>query len=363
MEALFNLFKVRFTILDELMRKECHHIKYGDKINVFINLDCVVRRLMRIPTERYSRISKISTQEFTANVLNLAAHYRLYFSKHKLYSKVYIYFTSPMKEYKNTTYNDKYRSNWYSKLCLHPDYKIIGKTIRESSEIIQIISEYIEGVYFVQSGNIEGSVLPYIITHESDDECHNFIVTTDLYDFQYVNQGFNIVFPKKEESLILNDKNMMDFVKMMSNVDNKIKTPNVLTYPFILSVLGDTRRDIPRMSRFGMTTILKTINSCIEKQIITDRSFNINMMLKVVKEEARSILLDNYYTVDLQSQFKVLYSNDIHSIMKQIKDKFDNLSLKELNQTYFSEVPIQLIELCSGAQYKENKKFFKLKER
>lgn len=364
MEPLFNLYKVKFIILDELMRTKCHHIRYGDKINVFINLDCVVRKMISMPTERYSRISKSTAQEFTSNVLNLAAHYRSYFTKHKLYSKIYIYFTSPVKEYRNTTYNEKYRNNWFIKLCLSPDYKIIGKTIRESLEIIQIITEYIEGVYFIQSGTIEGSVIPSIINSEYESGYHNFIVTDDLYDFQYVNNDYHIIYPRKDESILLDKNTMMDYVKLLANIGDEIKTPNALTYPFILSVLGDKRREIPRLSRFGMTSILKTINKCIDKQIITDRTFNINMMLKVVKEEARPALLDNFYTVDIKSQFKVLYSNEIHFIMNQIKDKFDDKSLKEINQTYFPDIPIQLIELCSGTALKPTEdSTFKLKER
>ena len=50
--------------------------------------------------------------------------------------------------------------------------------------------------------------------------------------------------------------------------------------------------------------------------------------------------------------------------MKQVVDKFDDDSLKKLNSIYFSESPINLLEVTSGTNYKDDdviKNLFKLR--
>lgn len=353
MDIAFNLFKVKFTILDDLLSSECSYLNSDSKVNVFINLEQVMRKLLNVTNEKYSRVSSINVKEFTSNVINLASHYRLFFSKNKIYSKVYLYFQTPQSSYINSSFIPEYRDTYYHNMTKHPRYKNLGNVISDSIEIIQLICEYIEGVYFIESGSIENSLVPMIVNSEIDDSSfHNFIVSNDPYDFQYVNNGFDIIYPKKEQSTIINKDNLISFIKDKEKVEST-STPNTMTYPFILSIIGDKRRNIPKMSRMGLATILKTIDKAISNHTITDKTFNINLLTNIVREDFRPILLNNYYAIDLKNQFNMLGSHDIYFITKQIKDKFDDESLKKINDLYFAEVPIQLIEVCSGTKFKD----------
>lgn len=353
MDATFNLFKVRFTVLDELLSSECKYLTKDSKVNVYINLEQVMRKLLNVTNEKYSRVSKINVKEFTSNVINLASHYRLFFSKNKMYSRIYLYFPTPQSSYINSSLVSDYRDTYYRNLTKHPQYKNLGNIVSDSIDIIQLICEYIEGVYFIESGSIENSLIPLIVDREQDENgFNNFIVSNDPYDFQYVNYGFDIIYPKKENSRIINKDNLMETVKDIERVQSD-SNPNTMTYPFMLSIIGDKRRNIPKMSRMGLATILKTIDKAIEKQVITDKTFNINMLVNIVRDDFKATLLNNYYAIDLNTQINMLGSHDIYFITKQIKDKFDDDSLKKINDLYFSEVPIQLIEVCSGTKYKD----------
>lgn len=353
MDATFNLFKVRFTILDDLLSSECKYLTKDSKVNIFINLEPVMRKLLNVTNEKYSRVSKINVKEFTSNVINLASHYRLFFSKNKMYSKIYLYFQTPQSSYINSSLISNYRDTYYHNLTKHPQYKNLGNVISDSIDIIQLICEYIEGVYFIESGSIENSLVPMLVNQEvGDTSFKNFIVTNDPYDFQYVNYGYDIIFPKKENSAIVNRENLFEFIKEKERVQSS-SNPNTMTYPFVLSIIGDKRRNIPKISRMGLATILKTIDKAIEKQVITDKTFNINLLTNIVRDDFKATILNNYYVIDLKTQLNVLCSNDLYFISKQIKDKFDDDSLKRINDLYFSEVPIQLIEVCSGTKYKE----------
>lgn len=353
MDIAFNLFKVRFAILDDLLSSECMYLNKDSKVNVFINLEPVMRKILNVSNEKYSRVSSINVKEFTSNVINLASHYRLFFSKNKMYSKVYLYFPTPQSSYINSSLVPEYRDSYYHNLTKHPRYKNLGNVISDSIDIIQLICEYIEGVYFIESGSIENSLVPMIVNQEVNDSgFKNFIVSNDPYDFQYVNYGFDVIYPKKEESRVINKNNLIEFIKDKERVESA-SNPNTMTYPFILSIIGDKRRNIPKMSRMGLTTILKTIDKAIANHVITDKTFNINLLTNIVRDDFKPILLNNYYAIDLKSQMNMLGSHDLYFISKQIKDKFDDESLKKINDLYFAEVPIQLIEVCSGTKFKD----------
>ena len=56
----------------------------------------------------------------------------------------------------------------------------------------------------------------------------------------------------------------------------------------------------------------------------------------------------------------MLNIKDLYVITSQIVDKFDNETLKKLNDKYFELYPIQLMELTSGSKFlrKEKKNIF-----
>ena len=122
MDPLFNMFKIRFTILDNIISSN-NDIKPDDKINVFINVESILKLFMNIKMEEYLRVSNEErVLEFISNLINLAAHYRLYFSKNKLYSRVYLIMPNILSERFN---NRVYRGSLYYRVRT---YRIISCT-------------------------------------------------------------------------------------------------------------------------------------------------------------------------------------------------------------------------------------------
>lgn len=353
MDAIFNLFKVRFNDLDRIISTNCPDIDPRTKVNVYINLEPVLRKLMSVYTNNYTKVSKIDLKEFTSNVINLAAHYRLFFSKNKLYSRIYLYIPTPQPSYINSSFNNEYRQTYYHNMTKNVRYKNMTNMVSDATEIVQLICEYIEGVYFIESGSIENSVVPMIIKKENKDNYYDFIISTDIYDFQYVNYGFDVIVPKKEKSYILNKSNLIETIKLKEHVINDITVPSEML-PFILSVLGSKRRDIQKVTRMGFITILKTIDKARKNNLINDSTFNINLLCSIVRSDLACSLLNNFYMTDINSQYSTLGQYDTYFITKQIKDKFDDESLKKINDKFFGENPIMLVEVTSGTNLKQS---------
>lgn len=351
MDVIFNLFKVKYTKLDELIMRHCKEIGPDSKVNVFINLEPVLKKLVAANIDEYLKVkTEEKSFELISNIINLAAHYRLFFTKNKLYSKIYLYLNYPFKtNYKNRLINPDYRKNYQHKYTRDTKTLVLSNSLENVLPFVKIILEYIEGVYLIESDYIESALVPLIVTKQYPSNALNFIVTTDKYEYQYVNKGFYIIRPKQDDSYIVSRGNLIEMLKLEEKViTDKTVKPDL--YPFILSLLGDKYRNIEKIKRVGLSSILKMINTAIENNIIGKEVTNINILSNIVKEEYRGMILSNYYCIDLDTQYNLLNYKDLYQITSQIVDKFDNIALKKINDQYFNNYPIYLLELTEASK-------------
>lgn len=346
MDVIFNLFKIRFKLLEELVLAGCKELQPASKLNIFINLDCIINKLgstNNLEKElQYMSASK-KAYSFISNIINLAAHYRLFFSKNKIYSNVYIYSTYPLNSnLKNKTIYPDYRYYYISKLINRPSNYLLSEMIKSDFETAKIMMEYINGVYLIESRSVENSLIPMIITEDNRSNNINFMVTTDPYDYQYVNKGFYLLVPKKEESVLINRENLWDKL----GVENIDLNPQL--YSFILSVLGDKYRSLPKVKGLGLKTIVKAINKAIENKMISKDTSNISLLIPLIKDEYVNNVLTNYQCIDLDNQIQITPFSSRIAITKQIVDKFDNVGLQEITNTYFQGDPINIMEITDA---------------
>ena len=296
--------------------------------------------------------------EFISNVINLAAHYRMFFTKSKIHSKIYLYLQYPFKttKMKNKMLNPQYRDNYEFRYRKNPNNFPLSQVIEESVPLIKLITEYIEGVYFVQSGNIENSVTPYVITSETSTVDANFIVSTSQYDLQSVIYGFDIIIPNRDKSTIVTAENAIQKIKEGTEVqsDSQLSAEFI---PFILSVIGDKNRNIDRVKGIGVKKVFRCLDSALDRKLITPQTTNINLLVNALSDKFKSMVLSNFYCTDIATQYAILNKPDIYRIIEQLIDKFDNASLKKMNDMYFSEFPIQLVEITSKVHTRQEIQF------
>lgn len=356
MDVIFNLFKIKYTKLDELLTKHCTTLKPNSNINLFINFESLMKKLYNSNIMEYLKVCKNKEEEIISNIINLAAHYRLFFSKNKIYSKIYFYMGFPFKShYKNKLINPDYRKLYNEKYSKGNEIFVFSELLNNTIPIVKIIFEYIEGVYFINSNLIEPSLIPYIITKDSMNNTFNLILSKEKYDYQYVNKDFYLLNPKQENSYIIDSQNIIENVKIDNKVYNDL-TVSSKYLSFILSLLGDKYRNIEKIKSIGLSGVIKSINKAIEQNKIGENVFNINILSNIIKEEYRKDLLNNFYCTDIDTQYSMLNIKDIYSITEQLIDKFDNVQLKKLNDQYFINSPIYLMELMSGNKLKNQTK-------
>lgn len=350
MDALFNLHKIKFEKLDELLNQG-NEITEESTINIYFNLESIWKLAINIKGEQTLRAKKNTRIiEMAANIVNIAAHYRLWCKKHKLASRVILYTPSFDKlTYKNTVFNKKYRLHTLLKYNEDSNCYICQETIREAIQMAKTILEYIDGVYLIESYDVEPSLIPLICDKKFEGKNINFIVSTDHYDFQYSNFGFYVFRPKKEESFLIRKGELINTVKALEGIKNETKVSDDL-YSFVLAILGDRNRSISKIKNLGLSTVLTLISKAIDNHLISDTTRSIEMLIKSLKEEHRVEVLNNFYCTDLEFQYSSLQSSSRLQIEYQIKDRFDMDSLIKLNNSYFNDTPLQLLEVSPEVQ-------------
>lgn len=357
MDALFNLFKVKYSKLDELMGQHCTDITTDMKVNLFINIEPVLKKLVASNVNDYLKVRNDEKMyEMISNIINLAAHYRLFFTKNKVYSKVYLYLNHPFKTtYKNRSINENYREYYEHRYTKDPKTSVLANTLETVLPYTKIILEYVDGVHLVEADSIESSLVPYVLTRNQGPNEVNFVLSTDRYDYQYVNHGFRVIRPKKDESYMVTKQNLFHVLKMEEKALNDIELPAHF-YPFVLSLLGDKYRNIDKIKRIGLVSLMKTIREAIDGDLIGESTSNINILSNILKAEHRALLLNNFYCTDILTQYQMLNVKDTYSITEQISNRFDNVSLRKINDEFFKLHPLMLLELTGADALIKKKK-------
>ena len=352
-DPIFNMYKVKFNKLDELGIID--HSK--KKIRIFISLETVLKTLINERNSNYLYAQGSPNADIimsvVSNVVNLGQHYRLYCAKCRKDAEVYLYCNYPHDFYKNCEIVNTYRAHYVERVLKNTNAQFLSDKIASAFEFMEKFIKYINGVYLIKERSIESSLIPYIIMQNDPDESYqNIIVSNGKYDFQYVNHSCTVLVPSGENSTLITRDNAMEQLKELCEV----KTPiNVSTtfIPFIVSLLGDKYRSIPKIHGVGMASLLKIIESGMGKKIITSSTTNLDMLSEILDPPFRELFRNNYMVTDVVLQYLRLSDSEKFHVMNQIEDRYDENTLHYLNDRYFKSHPLMIVNTRSEQIVKE----------
>ena len=349
-DAIFNARKVKFAVLDKLRL-----INPDTQIAlVFINLESVFNRLMQARINNYVTAciknkddKNLFQLSMISNIVNIAQHYRLYFAKCRVDSRIILYWNYPTStEYNNRQYILDYRSKWNIKMFHDDECRFLTESVSDIYTLLHKIIYFINEVYLVDGGNVESSLIPLILEKEAYSDyktAQKIIISDSKYDFQYVNYGYTVLESSRDDSKLVTRDNVISLLKEKNNIKSKIEIPPGL-YPFVASLMGDRHRDIPKISGVGLSTILKMANRALENKAITENTIDIDMLTRIITPQYQDIFRKNYRCTSLDYQLKDVTPLDISKIRSQIIDKFDDRTLNQMNERYFIQCPLMLID-------------------
>lgn len=325
-----------------------------DKVNLFINLEHLVRPLLGKNFKKYLQTRKEDrAKELISDILNIAAHYRKFFSNNGIYTKVFMYMgKTNTSKYLNQLVDENYRAPFYERFN-RSDAKGVQGLIEEAFQLAKVITDYIDGVYILETTVIEPSIIPQ---HISKNGFRNVLLTNDLYEYQYAAYNdFIILRAKLDDSHIVTKENVVSKIKGHEKVATEITFDPSFT-KVILAGLNDKYRGITNPKGLSPTKWFKLLNTLVEGHYLSSTNPDLTPLTylppDVIDTDVATKLVTNYKLVDIKQQEKLIKMDKI--VDGLLVDKFDNVSLKEIGNL-FTEYPINLIEIQDFAPSKGTK--------
>lgn len=340
----FNMLKMRYAYYEESIFQK-KFISPNDKVNVFINVETILKHLsMIVDLDKKILLQKDFNIIMISDMLNLAAHYKRFFKSNGLDTNVFLYQTDlSSTTFKQTKYNEDFRSYYLIKYNENPKFISLSDAYKKSIlPELQTYCDFIPNVYFINAKNIEGSLVPYIIARH-DVSRKNFIIGGELFDTQYtllpnfVNHCIHKVYGGISRSSTISE--YMDEItkKNPEDVESFLNTYSTYSmYCSLLSAVGDRNRSIDGLSGIGIKTLQKYIEQGLQNHIINKDTSNPTLIGNIFKDDdIKDDYINNFYCTSILEMYQELDESDNLSIINQCKDRLDNNTLLKLNSTRF----------------------------
>ena len=343
----FNIMKIKYPTYDQSFN-DLSIIGPTDSVNVFISIESVLHYLSNIrDLDKKVVTEKECPTILTADLLNLAAHYKRFFRDNDLETRVFLYMTDlDSDDFYEFNINDDYRSYYLNKFNGNP--RISSLTEFWKNEVLpnaSKIAEFIPNVYVINAKNIDSAVVPMIIA-EKYPGSKNVIVTSDIFDTQYSYlSGWCVHYIRKtplHSSISYNLKGYLkEIFKREPDQASEVNLfSNLSFYLLLLSVIGDKLRSIDPIRRIGSVSVMKAIRNGINSGLINYGTESIDLIKRIFPEDIQEEIENNFYQYSIKNKFSHLSDMDKYNITKQIIDRFDNNSLLALNggKYYFHQL-------------------------
>ena len=344
---------VRYATLNGLVN-DAFKNSNSSALNIFIDLNSVFKSLYRddvIPTDSMELL-------ISSSIINMCGHYRRFFTNMGVATRIFLIFGDNCPKWSKELfprYNEKYINDTISK-------KNITDVIVKAMKYINMLVDYIPGVYFFDIGRAEvSSMIVKIIEdlgiyHNGREEI--MVISKDICQLQLIPKykALKILRPLKyrgeDNSFIVTIGNL--WKRCFENYTNSTTTSYIgVPEEFLTNILAMTR--VPDRSFYKImstTNALQYISKCLEigtlKPRILYMQSTINTALRStpINEKYNPVEVDNRWSViNPFFQYKYIlpleYSGDI-----VLKDLDDVVTLKEIALRYYDKrYPLMLDNL------------------
>jgi ligand-binding sensor protein len=215
---------------------------------------------------------------------------------------------------------------------------------------VKTYCDFIPNVYYITATNIEGSLIPLVIS-KKDEGRKNLIISADMFDTQYdlLNNfemhiihrcnGFARIAWNVPGYMEIQTRRSNDYIKDVCDVFEK----NYYFYVGLLSMLGSRIRSIDGINGFGPYTLKKSIMDGINSKKINENSSNPEMIASIFNDDdLKDEFINNFLCTSYMHMYNNMATSDELNITNQMIDRSDITTLQALNRTRFYNHPIKL---------------------
>lgn len=345
LDIFFNMRKIKYEILkpmvEGILGPEVKHI------SCYINLNSILESLYKQNVLENLEIGN-NKYTMTSQLMNLIAHYRHYFwSRYGIITTFYIDYSDQKSTY-HLNLDSEYKKDYYAKQTSQEGkFLAVNSMIKKNIRIIELLTQYIPYVYFINTLDTEPSAIPYyLITTDNVENNINIILTENELDYQLLELDNTYI-------LKLNGKNskLINRYNVLNDLTKKKEEKYIINQGLLSLILSikTNKYNAESIKGFGYIKIINLINKLLNnKEIINIKYKNIEEISKLIDEKNYKLIEKKFKLFDYETSTRFLSIKHKELIDDSMVDKEDNYNLKRINDTYFIKEPLMLIELTEG---------------
>jgi hypothetical protein len=365
LEMILHSKKLGYDTLLPLMKDYIKPGNFDRTVNIFIDFWDILKPIYNPKTiETLNTINAHEKSMIASEIINIIGHYRhFFFSRMKLYTNFVFYFSNKNSEFRNGVHSG-YRETFYDKRLNieHHQFGVINKIIRGNINLIRAFCEYVPHAYFINSGNIDYSLIPSIFLegkinyHDVDPKNETIIVSNEKIHYQDLLLGDNVMqleLRGKEKSRIITAQDIIP--QLLSKSKKSAEDFTILPdlYSISLPLTGYKNFDVEGVKGMGAVKSLNFIQKQLDDNVLSNTGYSNLDSLKMIEDKFKD---DNYSILErnmllLNNKMYEYKNKDLIGIEMQIVEKIDGKSVKLVNEKYFSKHPILINFVFEGEFY------------
>lgn len=323
-------------------------------LNIYIDLYGMYRTIY----SRSFRTTITDYTSFTSTVVNMCAHYREFFKRIGVWTKIFIIssFNTPISTVEvipdyNHTMLEKEKNS------------VISDMMNFNFELLRILSPYLPDIFFLET-QFESSALMYeLMTRESGP---NLIISTDLYPLQLCTLFDNTayIWPMK----IFNSNNEYEDISPICpprshsehNISyayiNRRKHGKTTSEQLEGSVTASNYVLLQALNQFKERDLKLLLNSRIATRVINETPGALEYKLRpmdIANSLEKFIATDPNFMVTLNNRYNalnveyqhILYTNSVECSTLHYENLSDPDALNLINDKYFKNNPLDIFRI------------------
>ena len=342
---------VRYEKLSELINKEFYNSGY-EQINLLIDAYSMIKSVYGMNPSQF--IDKFS---IASCIINACAHYRNFFwTRYKVTCKIWIVFSRMDQSILEAR---AFYPN-YGNIFTMENNPEMDEMIQRNMEILNSLCPYIPDVQFIYSGYEPGLVFASIATSDYGSDKYgqaipSIIISKDPWNLQVISNvpKTYMIRPIKKNgedlSILINNTNVLEYYKLLRKTNTEYPPVCQSYLSFIIAATRFPERGMKALH--NLSSIIKYLDNAIMNKYIPviNRFFNTEDLCKDLNTVNKVNLKD--FEIGLRmnaigfNNCWLRYTNSPLVDNIGIINLHDPDSVKRINETYFSKVPLDLMSL------------------
>lgn len=348
--VIFREIKIKYDHLDIILEDQLRNIKYGNNVNVIIDLKEMIRKVYRPDMLDEDNITRSDIEELSSDIIGIASHYRNYFYKHGKYTSLYFLYSTSECKIMQDKFAD-YKKEHYEKYFNDPERGNRHSLVKKAIKISKSILNKVPNCQFIDSSDYDEFVMTKFLIQRAPGNELTLILSNDEIMAQLIKDNVYMIDLKSIHSSLLTQENAIS--KLF-----KRSTPlssNLIS--LVASILGTQRYSLHKIDQVGPYRAIKAIERLLETEKIMDTdylTFPVKKESLDIKNTYERMIFDNYDQIvenfGIIRGDDILYSNQTNIKIKFNKPKqtFSASYFLELNAKIFTTYPISIDMLLKG---------------